>query len=158
MKYLMTLLLAFSLIGCAHNDVYQSSTKASGPKVIALEAPRLPWVMQIEGRLRDAGFQVQRFESTQTVTEAAGAGRVATYNQASAPYILRLQGEAGMSSMTRCFGGGFNFQYISAELIDVRSNQTIGTYSGSGRSEGCPPLSGKLFTNITDMVAKAWAP
>lgn len=156
MKHVVMIFAALSLAGCAHNDVYQSSIAASGPKVVALEAPRLPWVMQVERRLRDAGFQVRRWESTQAVTEVAGPGRVRTYDEASAPYILRLEGEAGLSNMRRCFGGGFNFEYISAELIDVRSNQTLATYSGAGYSEGCAPMSGKLFTNITNMVVNAW--
>lgn len=144
MKRLIMVFVALSLTGCAHNDVYQSSIAASGPKVVALEGPRLPWVMQVEGRLRDAGFQVRRFESTQTVTEATGPGRVRTYDEASASYILRLEGAAGLSNMRRCFGGGFNFEYISAELIDVRSNQTLATYSGAGYSEGCPPHERKI--------------
>jgi hypothetical protein len=156
MKYVIIIFAALSLAACAHNDLYQSDIRASGPRVVALQAPRLPWVMQVERRLRDAGFEVRRFESTQTLTEADGPGRVTTYNEASAPYILRLEGAAGLSNMRRCFGGGFNFEYISAELIDVRSNQTLATYSGQGYSEGCPPMSGKLFTNITNMVANAW--
>ena len=156
MRILLLTIAALFLAGCAHNDVYQSDIRATGPRVVALEAPRLPWVMQIERRLRDAGFQVRRFESTQMVTEADGPGRVATYSEASAPYLLRLEGEANLSNMHRCFGGGFNFGYLSAELIDVRSNQTLATYSGSGYSEGCPPMSGKLFTNVTNMVVSAW--
>lgn len=149
--------LLIALTACAHTDIYTSDIKAEGPKIVALQAPRVAWVMQIEGRLHSAGFEVRRFESTQTVSEADGPSRVATYREAAAPYLLRLEGAANLSAMGRCFGGGFNFDHISAELIDVRSNQTIGSYSGQGYSEGCAPMSGKIFTNITSLVQGAWS-
>lgn len=153
----LAILAAFLLLpSCAHTDIYSSEVRAVGPKVIALDAPRLPWVMQIERRLREAGFQVLRWESTQTVTAARGAGQVATFDEATTQYILRLDGAASLNVMNRCFGGGFNFDYISAELIDVRTNQSIASYGGQGYSEGCAPLSGKIFKNITDLVKNAW--
>jgi hypothetical protein len=113
--------------------------------------------MEIERRLRSAGFEVRRWESTQVVSQSEGAGRTTIYNEASAPYVLRLSGSAIMDSMHRCFGGGFNFEYITAEIIDVRSNQSLGSYSGQGYSEGCPPLSGKIYANVTNLVVGAWS-
>lgn len=146
----------FALTACTHTDMYSAGIKAEGPRIIALEAPRLPWVIQVEGRLRAAGFEVRRFESIQTVSEAEGAGRISTYREASALYVLRLEGQANLGTMGRCFGGGFNFGHISAELIDVRANRTLGSYSGQGYSENCPPMSGKIFSNIINLVQTAW--
>ncbi|MDB0016475.1 hypothetical protein N9E28_02880, partial [Alphaproteobacteria bacterium] len=75
-----------------------------------------------------------------------------TFDKATARVILVLDGFAPNSSMTRCFGGGFKFNYINAELIDSLNNETLASYSNSGYSEGCPPLSGSIFEDITNMV------
>jgi hypothetical protein len=158
LKSIVQCLSVLLLAACAHTDLYNSGMKAEGARIVALQGPRLPWVMRIERELRQAGFQVLRWESTQKVTELESPGRIASYNAASTSYILRIEGEADLSWAQRCMGGGFNFSYISAELIDVRSNQSLASYSGQGYSEGCAPLSGKIFANITNMVLNAWAP
>jgi hypothetical protein len=78
------------------------------------------------------------------------------YNEATARYVLNVQGSAPNGAMTRCYGGGYNFNYIDAELIDLKDNKTIFHYSNSGYSEGCPPLSGHIFGDIAELTKNAW--
>ena len=56
----------------------------------------------------------------------------------------------------RCFGGGYTFDYINADLIDLASNQTIASIEGRGYSEGCPPMSGTIYGDITKMIVDSW--
>ena len=56
----------------------------------------------------------------------------------------------------RCFGGGYNFDYINADLIDLSTNETIASMEGRGFSEKCPPMSGTIFTDINQMIADSW--
>jgi hypothetical protein len=153
-------IFAFVLVlaGCAHTEVYQlPETYAEGPKIVALQGSRLPWVVEIERRLRKSGFQVLRYESQKSVIKNDGSDGAVLYNESSARYILKVEGAAALDSMNRCMGGGYNFQYITVELIDTRANQTISTYSGSGYSEDCPPLSGKIFSQIEQMLINSWS-
>jgi hypothetical protein len=95
----------------------------------------------------------KRFASTNIVSEETAAGRITTYAEASARVVLRVDGYAPNTSLERCFGGGYKFNHITAEVIDTKTNETLATYSNSGYSENCPPLSGTIFADITKMVA-----
>lgn len=147
-------LTATSLAACAptrNSEVY-AERAVDGPRVVALAGARHPWTSEIEKRLRQNGFTVKRFSSTNIVSEETTAGRVSTYAEASARVVLRVDGYAPNNSLERCFGGGFKFNFITAEVIDTKTNETLATYSNSGYSEDCPPLSGTIFTDITKMV------
>jgi len=159
MRTRITLLVAGSLflLGCSHDiTTVMIPKKIEGVKVIALDAPAAPWVAPIELRLRQKGFKVLRWASQRRVEEQAGERRVETYNEASTRYVLVVRGRAYLDQMNRCFGGGFKFDFINAELVDVRTNETLVSYSGSGYSEDCPPASGNIFENISSVVQNAW--
>ena len=48
-------------------------------------------------------------------------------------------------------------EYLSnADLIDLQSNETMASIESRGYSEGCQPLAGKIYTNITKMVVTSW--
>ena len=143
--------------GCAHQstDVF-IHTKITAPKVIAMDAPRTPWVVEIESRLRKEGFRVLRWSSQKAVQEQTSETRKESYQEASARYILVVRGYANSDSMHRCFGGGYNFNALTAELVDTQNNETIFSVSGSGYSENCPPMSGNLFGNIVNTVKQSW--
>jgi hypothetical protein len=143
--------------GCAHQatDVF-IDTKITSPKVIAMDAPRTPWVVEIESRLRKEGFRVLRWSSQKAVQEQTSETRKESYREASARYILMVRGYVNSDSMHRCFGGGFNFNDLTAELVDAQNNETILSISGSGYSENCPPMSGNLFGNIVNTVKQSW--
>ena len=95
--------------------------------------------------------------ASQNVTvEKVSPTKTEANNEASARFILHIDGYAPNTSMTRCFGGGYRFEYIDAELIDVRTNETVLHYSNSGYSENCPPLSGTIFTDIVESVTQVW--
>lgn len=153
----LTLALIVGVVGCAHTDVYVNpDVKAEGPRVVALDARRLPWVIEIEKRLRQRGFRVHRWGSQHATVHEAGPGRTEIFNEATTNYVIRIEGHAYLDAMNRCFGGGFEFDYVSVELIDVGRNEVLATYSGSGYSENCPPASGSIFGDIVSMVESAW--
>ena len=133
--------------GCARGTlVVQNDIKIEGPKVIALDAPMTPWLPQIEVRLKQKGFQVKRFSRDQT-----GA-----LTEIGARYVLRIGGQHYSGWENRCFGGGYKFDGLFAELIDLRTNEAIAAVTGEGYSEDCPPMSGTIFGDIADMVADRW--
>jgi hypothetical protein len=152
------LLSAITLSGCASTkDVdVMSDTKITGPKVIAMSGDRGAWIYQIEKRLKADGFTLNRMESQQVTVEKQSETKTGIYNEATARYVLNVQGSAPNGAMTRCYGGGYNFNYIDAELIDLKDNKTIFHYSNSGYSEGCPPLSGHIFGDIAELTKNAW--
>lgn len=158
MKRIITALIVLTLLGaCAHNEtVVFSDLKIESEKILALDTPRTPWVVEIESRLRKEGFKVMRWSSTTSVQEQTSDTRREQYRESSTRYVLVIRGYANSSAMHRCFGGGFNFNDLTAELVDTKSNETLFSVVGSGYSENCPPMSGTLFGNITDAVKRAW--
>jgi len=154
-----TIVVSVVLVGCAHNTITVFvNEKIKGPKVIVLDAPRTPWRAQIEIRIRKSGFKVLHWASTRRVREQVSDARSEEFNKATTRYVLVVDGQALMDPMYRCFGGGFDFNYLNAELVDVQSNETIFIVSGSGFSEGCQPMSGKLYSNIVSALENAWEP
>jgi hypothetical protein len=156
-KFISTASFCLLLTACATGQkTVLTDKRIDEPKVIALSAPRTPWVIEIESRLKKAGFKVLRQSSTKQVSEQVSPQRTERYNEASANYVLAIEGVAWMDAMHRCFGGGYQFDYINAELVDVRSNETLLNINGSGYSEGCQPLSGTIFGDIVDGVSALW--
>ena len=152
------IVLTSFLLGCVSTktqDVYLKS-KIVAPKIIAIEGQRWPWFFEIEKRLRAKGFKILRMASQHVTTEKKSDNLTESYNQATSRYILFVDGYAPNTGMTRCLGGGYDFQYINVELVDVQENQTVFNYSNSGYSENCPPLSGTIFTDIADLVENTW--
>ncbi|WP_442801409.1 hypothetical protein [Serratia rubidaea] len=157
-RLVILIFAAMALTGCASTksvDV-MSTDKISGPKVIAISGDRGAWVFEIEKRIKKNGFTIKRAVSQKEVTQVEAPGRTATFNQATARYVLNIQGYAPNNKMQRCYGGGYNFDYIDAELIDLVDNKTIFHYSNSGYSEGCQPLSGSIFGDISDLLNSSW--
>ena len=147
----------FLLLGCAHPVTTVLINRViDEPKVIAIDAPRTPWVTQIELRLKQRGFRILRWASVKQVQQQVDKDTTEQFNSSATRYVLQIEGRAYMDPMHRCFGGGFEFEYISADLIDVRTNETLANFSGSGFSEGCPPASGTIFFDVAEMVASRW--
>ena len=72
------------------------------------------------------------------------------------PSTEKVDAQAPTSIAHRCMGGGYMFDYYYADLIDLQLNETVASIESRGWSEGCPPLSGKIFTNTTKMVVNSW--
>lgn len=156
MRYWLLIMLLLS--GCATSTkTVLIDKKITEPKVIALDAPRTPWVLEIENRLRQKGFKVLRWASQKSVKEQVSDTRSQEFDQAATRYVLFVDGYAALDTMHRCIAGGYDFEYITAELIDVHANETVISISGSGYSENCTPLSGTIFTDIVSTVEGAWA-
>ena len=158
-KLLRFIIILFALLttGCATGTkTVLVDKKITEPKVIALDAPRTPWVVEIENRLRQKGFKVLRWASTKRVKEQVSNTTNEEFKQASTRYVLSIEGFAPLDAMHRCIAGGYRFEYITTELIDAQTNETILNISGSGYSENCAPLSGTIFKDIISGVESAW--
>ena len=152
------IVLAFLLFGCVAvgDQTLQIENKITDEKVIAVNVNSGgPWMREIERRLKKKGFKVLRAASVNEAIEVSGK-KLIKYNEASTRYFLRVDARAPTDFMHRCFGGGFNFDYFYADLIDLQSNQTIASIESRGYSEGCQPLAGKIYTNTTLMVVNSW--
>lgn len=152
------LILALLLSGCAATgDVMMLTNEtAEGEKHIALQAPSLPWVLEIQKRLVEKGFKVERWASTSVVTQQTSGTTSEQYNQANARYVAIIEGAAPLDWARRCFGGGYDFAYISVDVVDTATNQTLLNVNGSGYSEGCAPSSGTIFGDITKAIDSLW--
>ena len=149
----VTLLLA----GCATGNVVKvTDSKIEGPRVIALQAPSAPWVIEVQNKLKQKGFKVLRSSSRTRVVEQISNSRTELFNEAEARYILVIDGFAPYDWANRCFGGGYKFHYISTDLVDTKTNETVLNINGAGYSEGCAPMSGSIFSDIADAVDSAW--
>lgn len=157
-KLLLGLCAAFCLAGCATGNVVRvSDTKIEGPRVIALNAPNAPWVIEIQSRLKQKGFKVLRWMARKRVTERVSNDKIETFNEAEARYVLVIEGRAAYDWAHRCFGGGYEFSHISTDLVDIKTNETLLNINGSGFSEGCAPMSGTIFSDIANAVDSAWS-
>tara|TARA_Y100000389_G_C17175930_1_gene371512 strand:- start:83 stop:565 length:483 start_codon:yes stop_codon:yes gene_type:complete len=157
-KIFKILILSFILTGCVAvgNQTLEVENKISQAKVIAVNVNTGgPWMREIERRLKKEGFKVLRAASVNEAIEVSGK-KLIKYNEASTRYFLRVDAAAPTDAMRRCFGGGYNFDYFYADLIDLESNETIASIESRGYSEGCQPLAGKIFTNTTLMVVNSW--
>ena len=126
-KLLGILVLGLFISSCVATGKQTLSVdeKISAPKIIALNVyDGGPWMREIEKRLKQAGFTVLRSESINEAIEVEG-NKVIKYNEATTRYFLLVDALAPVDFAHRCFGGGYNFDYINADLIDLRSNQTI---------------------------------
>ena len=98
-------------------------------------SPFGPWVASIKERLSERGVDVKSYSST-----------------SKTKFVLHLNANAPTGFIHKCFGGGYQFDYYIAELIDSPPNKVIGTVEGNGYSEGCQPFSGTMYTQTVNMI------
>jgi len=98
-------------------------------------SPFGPWVTSIKERLAKRGVSVKSYSST-----------------AKTKFVLHLNANAPTGFWHNCFGGGYQFDYYIAELIDSTTNEVISSVEDKGFSEGCQPLSGTMYTDTVNMV------
>jgi len=149
------------LSSCATGNVVQvRETQIPRSKVIALDAPRAPWVIEIKNHLKTKGFKVLRWSTRTHVTEQIASTRIEQFNESEVKYVLVIEGFAPYDWekrwAKRCIEGCYNFDHISAYLVDTATNKTILNISGSGYSEKCHPMSGTIFSDIANAVDDAW--
>jgi hypothetical protein len=159
MKRLIILTTILILASCAARGTVTKLTEngAEGDKIVALQAPNAPWVLEIQKRLQQKGFKVYRWSSVLRVSEHASDGsKSESYNKAETRYVLVIDGYAPLDWANRPFGGGYKFNSISVDVVDTKNNITMLNISGSGYSEGSPPASGTIFTDIVTAVDGLW--
>jgi len=144
-------------MSCASGRVMRiSDVKVTGPKILAFDAPSAPWVIEIQNRLKKEGFRIKRWSSRTRVSDRVSESRMEHFNQSEARYILVIEGYAPLDWGRRCLGGGYRFSSISVDMVDTVTNETVFNVNGSGYSENCPPLSGSIFSDITEAVVDVW--
>ena len=153
-KLFLTLIIVMNITGCVSTKVSEIYTteKINAEKVIALVGQRQAWMSQFEIRLRQNDYKVKRFASVRDITEKINETTEETYPDIGVNAILVIDAYASNTSLTRCFGGGFEFKYINTEIIDPIKNETLATYSNAGYSEDCPPFSGTIFTDVINQL------
>ena len=158
---IFALLTIVLLVGCVTGHLVQvSDTQTLGPKIIAIDAPRVPWAIEIKNHLRAKGFKVLRWSTKNRVIEQTESDNVEQFNKFEAKYVLVIEGSAPYDWAKRwagkCIDGCYNFTHISADLVNTATNKTIFNVSGSGYSEKCHPISGTIFSDIANAVDDAW--
>ncbi len=119
-------------------DVDQKSVLTSQVDDIAITikaSPFGPWVTSIKERLTENGVDVKSYSSTDKTR-----------------FVLHLNANAPTGWMHKCFGGGYQFDYYIAELIDSTTGKVISSVEDNGYSEGCQPVSGTMYTQTVNMV------
>ena len=157
-KFLAILVLGLLVTSCVATGTQTLSVdeKINAPKIIALNVTGGgPWMREIEKRLKKSGFKVLRAASVNEAIEVEGK-KIIRYNEASTRYFLLIDAYVDVSWAHRCFGDGYEFDYINADLIDLSTNETIASMEGRGFSEKCPPMSGTIFTDINQMIVDSW--
>lgn len=156
-KISLLLCVVLLLSGCLGAGLTQFNNRPiKSPRVIAISGPDVPWVNDIRTALISHGFRVLRFATQQDVSEKISSQKVVSYHEASTRYVLIVSGYAPLGAMYRCIGGGYNFDNITAELVDTKRNETMFSYTNTGYSEGCQPLSGHIFEDISEAVVRSW--
>ena len=163
MNKILSIILVVVCSGCVAigEQTLFPEQQIDAPKVISLNVSSGgPWMREIERRLTKKGFRVLRSAgrtSVEITNEKSLSNETKeTFKKAETRYYLEVDAMAPVNWAHRCFGGGFNFDYIYADLIDTTTNQTIAAIESRGYSEGCAPLSGSIFENITNMVVNSW--
>ena len=121
-KFLGILVLGLLVASCAAigEQTLEIKNKITEPKIIALNVNSGgPWMREIERRLQKSGFQVLRAASVNEAIEVS-VKKIIKYNEASTRYFLEIDAQAPTSAYYRCFGGGFNFDYICAVFPQPR--------------------------------------
>ena len=151
--------ISFILAGCVAvgKQTITVENKILAPKIISINKFSGPWMGEIERRLQKAGFKVI-YSTVRGERTKINSKSEFKYNEASTRYFLAIEAAAPTDFARRCFGGGYNFDYIYANLMDSKSGQTIASMESRGYSEGCPPLNGSIYKNITKMVSDSWHP
>ena len=105
-------------------------------RAITIKAsPFGPWVTSIKERLAERGVDVKSYSSTDKTK-----------------FVLHLNANAPTGWLHKCIGGGYQFDYYIAELIDSTTDKVISSVEDNGYSEGCQPFSGTMYTDTVNMV------
>ena len=158
-KSFVIIIISLVLAGCVAvgKQTIKVENKILAPKIVSINKFSGPWMGEIERRLQKAGFKVI-YSSVAGQRTVISSDSKFKYNQASTQYFLAIDAAAPTDFARRCFGGGYNFDYIYANLIDTKTGETIASIESRGYSEGCPPLNGSIYKNITKMVSDSWHP
>lgn len=149
-------LLALTLGGCVipGKATVELSPKAAltGPKVVAIMGTRNDLVAALEDALSPHGFTFRHYRSRERSAELIGAAKMAESLDDNTKYAI----EVTPTIFERCLGGGFALTSLTVSVIDRSSNELMFRARATGRTEHCPPASGRIFRDIADAISAAW--
>lgn len=152
MKKIFLIMAMCVLSGCLFNmhakEDFMNPKHIGGVKEVTIKTGGQPWGAEVERELRARGFKVVRYNTTARFESDDGEHVV--FAKVKTRLFLDVKGSFNKSNP--CWGGGYMFYYINAELVDTHNSETIAYYSNKGPSEDCPPLSQPIFGDIAAMV------
>lgn len=74
------------------------------------------------------------------------------YNSEGIKLLVVIDGSIHEGELNKCFGGGYDFKSYNVSIYDTKTSTLLASYDDSGYSEGCPPLSGKLYENTASLI------
>jgi hypothetical protein len=149
---LMTLVLGACVIpGKAALDVSPRDA-LTGPKVVAIMGTRNEVVAALEDALAEHGFTFRHYVSRERVTEPIGQVKMGEKLADNTKYAIEVTSDV----FDHCMGGGFALASLSVSVIDRSSNELMLRATAKGRTEKCPPASGRVFHDIAAAIDAAW--
>lgn len=125
----------------------------SGPRVIAVMGTRTEVVAAIEDALAPHGFTFRHYASRERVADPLSQLPVPENPNINTKYALQVTSDV----FDTCMGGGFALKSLSVSVVDRESNALMFRATAQGRTEKCPPMSGRVFHDIASAIDAAWA-
>ena len=140
----LSLIVIFLLLffnSCTKNSIegpklLNSKIKISGPKIISIQSLNYPWLYSIQRKIEGYGFLIY------------------SSREKKLRYELVINGKD--QETRRCLGGGWSMEYLNATLFDNLEKKEVAYIEGTGFTENCPPMSGRIFTEIALMIDNLW--
>jgi hypothetical protein len=150
-------LLALTLGACVvpGTSVVEVSPQRAiaGPRVVAVMGTRTEVVAALEDALTPYGFTFRHYVSRERATEPLGQLPVPENPNINTKYALQVTSDV----FDKCMGGGFALKSLTVSVVDRESNELRFRATAQGRTEKCPPVSGKVFHDIASAMDAAWA-
>lgn len=152
MKYVFTIFAALILSACGSNATKQkvASIDAGNKQIVILG--NTPYNADIRMALLGQGFKVKVQSTTHRITQKSESTDI-SFNQAAATYGLTFSWATG----DRCiFNDGVNL-WLNAELVDLRTNETVMFIRRNGWTNSCyGGERGEVFNALAKDLADSW--
>lgn len=124
----------------------------TGPREVAIMGTRTEVVASLEEAMSAHGFTFRHYVNRERATEPIGQARMGENPNDNTKYAI----EVTVDVFDRCMGGGFALASLTVSVIDRASNDLVFRARAKGRTERCPPASGRIFHDIADAIDAAW--
>lgn len=133
---LVGMLMLSQVVGCAGKNITMYNTVAPD---VAIKVHHSSWSNGLLKGLYENGVRY-----TVVLPER--------YNSDGIKLLVVIDGSVYGGDLNKCFGGGYKFNSYNVSIYDTKTSTLLASYDDSGYSEGCPPLSGKLYENTANLI------